>query len=360
MTRSASATRRIIQQTRRIMATQVDVQVMAPVEKEDAAHAAVFACLEWLEEVDNRLSRFRAQSELSRLNASQGEWFSASGLLFEAVEQSLIAAERSGGYFDPTILPALELLGYDRDFKEIVPAAPVTLPASTPSRVDWRQVTLDRARRRIRLAPGIRIDLGGIAKGWAADIALESFFAGFPNVLINLGGDMRIRGRLGKGEPWPVGIGNPHDAPTIHAERHVAVLTLARGGLATSGATGRSWYRDGVRQHHLLDPRTGAPVRLWMGEGDDGALIASVTAIAPTAAHAEVATKMALLRGYPEALRAVEDAWSERRSGTVPPAVYDDGQVALLLVLGSGEVVCSAHLPDYLRTLGGGGNVWVM
>jgi thiamine biosynthesis lipoprotein len=139
------------------------------------------------------------------------------------------------------------------------------------------------------------------------------------------------------------------------------VVTLRHGGIATSGAAGRWWLRNGERQHHLLDPRTGRPVPLWIDATDDQPggtpLIATATALAPTAAQAEVAAKVALLRGYPDALRRVERAWETARDEEVAP--YGDGRVALLMILGNGVVECSANIQEYLWRVGGGGNLWL-
>lgn len=130
--------------------------------------------------------------------------------------------------------------------------------------------------------------------------------------------------------------------------------TLLRARPSSGGGTA-------VRQHHLLDPRTGRPARLWLdgdGQTDDGdeSLIATATALAPTAAQAEVAAKAALLRGYPEALRAVQASWRDRDARS---AVGAEGSVALLLVMGNGRVVCSENLQGYLESLGGGGDLWL-
>src|SRR5262249_53581372 len=157
------------------------------------------------------------------------------------------------------------------------------------------------------------------------------------------------------------------------APAHSAVVSLSRGAVATSGATDCWWHRDGKRVHHLLDPRTARPARVWIDPTDDddgeeaGALIATATAFAPTAAQAEAAAKVALLRGYPTALRLVEAAWTKERVGNSGSAAmaagvcggFNDTNVALLLILGSGEVVCSLQLPRYLATLGGGGELWL-
>jgi thiamine biosynthesis lipoprotein len=141
----------------------------------------------------------------------------------------------------------------------------------------------------------------------------------------------------------------------------VAVVTLGLGGTATSGATERWWHADGVARHHLIDPRTGQPARVWLNTGEplpEGAdLIATATAFAPTSAHAEVAAKVALLRGYPEALERVARGWKSDRQRPRPP--YGDVDVALLLVMGSGAVHVSTHLEPWLDRYGGGGRLWL-
>lgn len=169
---------------------------------------------------------------------------------------------------------------------------------------------------------------------------------------------MRARGHGPDGEPWAVGVANPRaDA----SERHVAIVATAGGGVACSGATETWWRRGGERRHHLLDPRTGRPARLWITPEDDGpeaeSLIATVTAFAPTATHAEVAATVAVLRGFPLALRAVESAWTAGPATDSTP--YTDAGVAVLLVMGNGQVVCSANLREWLATWGGGGEVWL-
>lgn len=355
----------LVEHSHAIMGTRADIHIaVSPGAEAAGARAAIEDCFAWLREVDSRLTRFDAASELCRLNAAAGEWRAVSPVLFDAIEQSVAAAVTSGGLFDPTLLPLLEALGYDRDY-----AAIAQREARTEWRVrhdvvvwgGWRAIELDRAGGRVRLPTGTRLDFGGIAKGWAADVALERFFASYPDVIVNVGGDLRARGGPQAGDPWPLGVASMGERPRGEETAHEIVLTLGRGGMATSGAASRWWYSAGERQHHLLDPRTGLPMPLWIDAEDDraaaGPLIASATALAPTAAHAEVAAKVALLRGYPAALRAVEDAWT--RQGAAEPEPYGDADVALLLVLGTGEVACSANLQAYLDTLGGGGHVWV-
>lgn len=364
---------RLVEHYARIMATDVCVHLACPPDEAAAATSAVEACLEWLREVDRRLTRFDEASELCRLNASGGEWQAVSPLLFEVIEHSLVAARASNGLFDPALLSLIERLGYDRDFALLADGADGQMRQHAPlegNRVElgdvglWQMIELDEAESRVRLPRGVRLDVGGIAKGWAADVALDRFFGAFPNVLIDVGGDMHVRGYGADGEPWPVGIRNPQTQPS-EASGHSAVVSLASGGVACSGAIDRWWWQNGERQHHLVDPRTGRPAALWLDAADDGAdagnLIATATAFAPTAAHAEVAAKVALLRGYPEALHAVEAAWerSEASDALRDPVPYGDAGVALLLVMGNGDVHCSTNLRAWLSESGGGGEIWL-
>lgn len=345
----------LVQRWGRPMATDVSVQIAVPSSRWAEAAAAADACMDWFDEVDARLSRFRPESELSRLNATAGDWFAASDVLYECAALALESAECSVGLFDPTLLRQLCALGYDRDFAAIAHCeAPRAdgLPAPT-ERAAWRAIALDPRRRRIRLPAGVQLDFGGIAKGWAADVALVRYCAAFPGALVNVGGDLRAHGGPQPGELWTVGIRDPRlelsgvDDPATH----LATARLSRGAMATSGAVRRWWLRDGQRQHHLLDPRTGQPTPLWTSGGDEpDSLMATATAFAPTAAQAEVAAKVALLRGYPGALAAVESAWT--RYGALGPRDDGDAGVALALVFGTGEIVFSRNLNEYLATWG--------
>lgn len=379
----AAPRRVLVRRAGRPMATDVSVQIAAAPEQLAAAESAADACMAWFDEVDRRLSRFRPESELSRLNAAAGRWFAASEILFEMVCRAVASAQASGGLFDPTLLRQLEALGYDRDFAliaygEVPHRAALHAATAAPMPQAWRTLALDPVRRRVKLPPDAALDLGGIAKGWAADEALLRYCTNFPGALINVGGDLRLRGGPQPGTPWSVSIRDPRfelttgegasasaSAPSsapIRAdddqEPRVAVVTLSRGALATSGALRRWWLRDGTRQHHLLDPRTGLPVPLWIDErdprplagGHGQPLIATATALAPTATRSEVAAKVALLRGYPAALRAVEAAWE--RYGAVGPETDVDAGVALVLTFGTGEVVQSKNVAAYLASWG--------
>ncbi len=355
----------LVQRHEKMMGTRVGVHVAVPPVHEAGARDAMGACVAWLGEVERCLTRFTPDSELSRLNDHAGQWQPVSETLFAVMRAALDAARSTDGLFDPALLPLIEALGYDRDYsliahREARAAWRVVDGAQVMGR--WREIVLDDSSRRIWLPAGTRIDLGGIAKGWAADEALERFFKPFDNVLVDVGADMRARGGPQPDQGWPIGVPNPRAADKDEMASYRAIITLGAGGLATSGATERWWYRAGERQHHLVDPRTGHPARLWIDAQDDGpdgvdaaGLIATATALAPTAVEAEVAAKVALLRGYPRALGLVESAWARRRE--TPDA--RDARVALVLILGSGEIACATHLRDFLATLGNEGKLWI-
>lgn len=232
-----------------------------------------------LRRLEALLSRFLPASELSRLNAAGS--LEAGPELLELVELALAARERSGGRFDPTVHDALAQAGYDRSFELLRDDASVT--AARGARCGGG-VEVDRGAGRIALEPGFRLDLGGIAKGWAADRVLASL-SGWGPALVNAGGDIAAAGT-----GWPVGVETPAGTLT---------LELERGGLATSGRDRRRWDRDGQEHHHLIDPATGEPAA-----GD----VLTVTAAADTAAEAEVLATSLFLAGTVESAAAEADA----------------------------------------------------
>ena len=227
------------------------------------------------EREERRFSRFRADSELSQVNAASGRSISVSAPFASVIARALDGARATEGAFDPTVLGALEAIGYDRDFDEVLAGARDRLHPPRPCG-RWRDVTLQGDV--LRVPAGVGIDLGGIAKGWTADLAAtRALDAGLRWVLVNAGGDLRIAG----------------DAPVIdiavedpdHRDAEIGRLSVREGGLATSSIRSRSW---GPGLHHVIDPRTGTPA-----ETD----LLQVTVTAPTCAQAEVAATAALLGG---------------------------------------------------------------
>ena len=250
------------------MGTSVDLVVEA--EDARAAFDAAEAEFERLEQV---MSRFRPDSELSRLNREGS--IDASHDLAEVVSLALEARARTGGRFDPTVHDALVAAGYDRTFDEVAPDGDGDAPAPACGgdvAVEGRRITLER---------GVRLDLGGIGKGFAAERVAEQLALAGP-CLVSAGGDVAVRGVPAQGI-WPVAVDES------------LTLGLERGGLATSGRDRRRWRRGGEERHHLIDPATGRPAATDL---------LRVTAIGSDAVDAEVLAKTLFLAGTSEALAA--------------------------------------------------------
>jgi thiamine biosynthesis lipoprotein len=244
--------------------------------------------------VGARLSRFRASSELVRLNRAPGEAVRVSPDLAELIGLALAAAQASDGIFDPTVIDELEAAGYDRSIEQIRRDGPPPSRHIAPRPGRWQQVMVDPASDTVRLPAGVRLDLGGIGKGWAADQAgsmLRLLGAG----MVSAGGDIRAWGDqpdLPPGQGWLVAVDHPEQPGT-----DVAWLRVRDGAVATSSVTTRRWAGG----HHLIDPRTARPA--------DTDLL-SVTALAPTVVQAEVAAKVALILGREAGLE-----WLMRQPG---------------------------------------------
>jgi FAD:protein FMN transferase len=225
------------------------------------ATPAEFAAIEALFERSERtFSRFRVDSELNRVNASEHPFVAVSPLFAQGLSTALIAAARTQGLVDPTLGGAIEAIGYDRDFDELRDddrAAGDARPGS------WRSLRLLGSL--VFRLPGTTLDLNGVVKAMAVDDALDLIDGpGF----VSAGGDIAVCGEATVGLP------------------DGGLLALRHGGLATSGTTRRRWRRGGEVRHHLLDPRTGRPASSRWQE---------VTVAGPTCVHADVAAKAAFL-----------------------------------------------------------------
>jgi FAD:protein FMN transferase len=204
--------------------------------------------------VDRACSRFRADSELVRLNAAHGAR-RVSPLLFDAIETAVEAARATDGLVDPTIGRTLRLAGYDRTFA-VVRARDGSLRPSFAKDPDWRAIELDRDRRTVCLPDTVELDLGATAKALAADRAARAICARTGvGALVSLGGDVAVAGDAPPGG-WSIRIAEDTAAPLNSNGPLVAVAT---GGLATSGTTVRRWLTADGELHHIVDPRTGRP-----------------------------------------------------------------------------------------------------
>jgi thiamine biosynthesis lipoprotein len=254
----------------RAMGTEIELLVDA-----DDAEQALGAAESEFHRLEALLSRFRPDSQLSRLNEAKA--LSVHPDVSAVVELALQARDSTGGRFDPTVHDAVVAAGYDRSF-ELVPAAG---PAVASAARCGGGVYLDGDR--IELDPDVRLDLGGIGKGFAVERAALVLATAGP-CLVNAGGDLAVRGGS-----WPVGLETADGTIT---------LELGRGAIATSGRDRRRWRRNGREQHHLIDPRTGSP--------SDSDLL-RVTVVAPAAVQAEVWAKALFLAGEDAAAREADE-----------------------------------------------------
>ena len=262
----------------RAMGTAITVIVPEPARDAVEAVASLFAAWESV------LSRFRPESELSRLNAATGREAPVSPLLLSVVETAVRAARATEGLFDPTLLGAMIAAGYDRTFEDLPRMGPAGGGPDRGAAGGWRGLRVDAARRTVTLPEGVGIDLGGIAKGMAVDAAVGLLaVGGVTPVAVDAGGDLAVRGLPPHQRSWPVRLELPDGGGRV--------LEIAAGALATSGIGRRNWVRGGELRHHLIDPRTGRSAR---GDGW------SATVAAATCAQAEVAAKVVFVLG-PEA-----------------------------------------------------------
>lgn len=282
----------------RFRAMGTDIEVLAYPEL--SSHVADQVEARFLE-VDRALSRFRPDSELTRLNRSGGRPFRASALLNEVLSGALAAARRANGMFDPTLLRAVEAAGYRESFEHL--DGEVT--ASAPQLGGGYREVETREDGTIVLYNGVKVDLGGYAKGWTVDTCGE-ILSGCEAWVVNAGGDLLAHGRGPTGEGWLVGIEDPFDA-----SRDIGVIQISDCAVATSSRVRRRWTTQNGPAHHVIDPRTRRPAETGL---------ASVSVLARSAVEAEVLAKTLFLLGPREGAAYVE---SRAVAGAV--FVRDDG-----------------------------------
>lgn len=293
-------------------------QMLAVVDSDDAsASEALTQAPIWFAEWEAALSRFRDDSELSALHRADGKPIRVSATMWLVIEAARRAARESDGLVTPTLLDALQAAGYDRSFESLELSAVSASAAATNPISDWRAIERDASTRTVRLPRGMRLDFGGVAKGWAANQAARRLSAIAP-ALVDAGGDIAISAARVNGETWPIAVADP-----FNSESDLELLMVRHGGIATSGRDYRRWQRNGKWQHHIIDPRIGAPAVTD---------VLSATVIAPTVTKAEVAAKVALILGSQNGLK-----WIEARR-----------ELAGLLVLEDGRVVRSQRLGEYV------------
>jgi FAD:protein FMN transferase len=260
----------------------------------------------WFDEWEQTLSRFRDDSELSKLNRSEGERQIVSPIFWEVFRLALKISKRSSGLVNPLVLDALLDAGYSQSFELLTSSengnSPKSGPVSGVAGISW-----DVQSRSVQLLLKTHLDFGGVAKGWAAHKAMNMLKISGPT-LVDAGGDIAISGLRPDSQPWPVAVADPH-----HPGEELFLLKVSRGGIATSGRDRRRWKSGGRWQHHIIDPRTGQPAQTD---------VFSATVIAPSVIEAEMASKVVLILGSQQGL-----GWLRNHPQMAGLVILEDEQI---------------------------------
>lgn len=270
--------------TRTLMHTEVTLALPRSVEAgvREVAFAEGFGAFEHIEQ---ELNEWRPGSALSRINGADGGTpVQASAEVCEVVSLALEGARRTNGLFDPTWAALREVWRFGSAENGVVPTD-AQVKAVCPL-VGWKRVTVKAevdGGCSITLAPGTKLGLGGVVKGWGVDRVVAAFRArGLKDFFVQAGGDLYVGGLL-EGRPWRVGIRDPRGG----RDASFARLELSDAAFSTSGDYEHFFVRDGVRYHHLIDPRTCWPARASV----------STTVLAKRATDAEFLTKAGFILG---------------------------------------------------------------
>ena len=273
----------------------------------DRARLAPYAntAMAVFQDVDDAMSLFKPDSELSRLNRAAGTGaVTLSAPTLAVLQHALSYAEVSGGCFDPTVGPLMLLWGFHGGIKPDKPIEEDRIQ-SVKQIVGYRHIIVSNDTGTVRLdKPGMVLDLGGVAKGYAVDVAYERLRAlGAKDLMVDLGGNIRCGGSPRGKEPWIVGVRNPFDRREI-----VGTLRLTNGmAVATSGNYERFVTINGKRYAHIMDPRAGRPVTG----------MAAVTVVAREAVHADGVSSMLFVLGI-EAAKPVLGLLKDREAMFIP------------------------------------------
>ena len=270
------------------MGTMVEITAVAP--NEAVAQAALSTAFHEIRRLEELLSTWIETSELSRVNQAAGlEPVPVSAETFELIARALEIGEYTEGGFNIAIGPAVQLWKIT-EAQRIPSAMELEIVGQY---VDDRLIRLDPVRRAVFLEkPGMRIDIGGISKGYAAEKAAAAMRAiGATGGLVAVAGDFRVFGKRADGTAWPVGIQHPRQNGQI-----LATLDSSDEAISTSGDYERFFIEDGVRYHHILDSRTLQPARLCQ----------SVTIIALDATLADALATGVFVMGPVHGLALVE------------------------------------------------------
>jgi thiamine biosynthesis lipoprotein len=274
-----------MERTEAIMGTRCYVELWA--DDPEKGNASIDAVMAELRRIDNLMSHYKPESELSQINAHANERpVTVDKELFDLIKLSTHFSQITEGAFDITYAS----VGYLYNYPEHVHPTEQQIRQALPA-VNWRNILLDEEHHSVRFEhPGMRIDLGGIGKGYAVDRGIDILKArGVTRALVTAGGDSRIIGdRFGR--PWLVAIRHPDNPNKV-----VTRIPLSDSAVSTSGDYERFFKENGVRYHHIIDPHTGHSANK----------VRSATIIGPTATQTDGMSKTAFVLGGEEALRII-------------------------------------------------------
>ncbi|MEE2901224.1 MAG: FAD:protein FMN transferase [Myxococcota bacterium] len=239
-----------------------------------------------LEAINDLMSTYRPKSAISRFNESgDTKSFPVEAEFFHVVSSALDIGKKTQGAFDITLGPLIDAWGFDKTGRHINKPSAESIASLKPY-VGLDKVTAENGGIQ-KADPRVRINLSGIAKGYAVDsIAALVEEAGAERFMVEIGGEIAVKGMNAKGRPWKLGINRP--TPEATRLELIGTAELEKGAMATSGSYRNFFSREGRRYHHIIDPRTGAPVLHTL---------VSVTVIAPNCMQADALATAAMVLG---------------------------------------------------------------
>ena len=278
-----------IKRTALLMDTVVTVDLYAESEEQGKqVIAEVFSLIEYWEGI---VDFHDPDSLLYSLNNQNEELVVPEGLI-TMLQESYRFFEKSGGRFDPTVAPLLELWGFGSGEHKVPTEEEIE---RVQSKIDFEKVVINEQENTVKVPENMSLDLGAVAKGFVVDRSLEILKENnIYSALINFGGNIGVMGEM-PDAPWSVGIRDPRQEGNAHFEEYI--LGLTSGGVATSGDYQRYFFEDGVRYSHIIDPLTGYPPRE----------LRSSVIYAPTALEAELSSTTVFLLGRKEGQQLIED-----------------------------------------------------
>jgi len=239
-----------------------------------------------LEDINDLMSTYRSKSAISRFNENHDtKSVPVEAEFFHVVSSALDIGKKTQGAFDITLGPLIDAWGFDKTGRHINKPSAESIALLKPY-VGLDKVTAENGSLK-KKDSRVRINLSGIAKGYAVDsIASLVEQAGAERFMVEIGGEIAVRGRNAKGRPWKLGINRP--TPEASRLELIETAELSKGAMATSGSYRNFFSREGRRYHHIIDPRTGAPVLHTL---------VSVTVIAPNCMQADALATAAMVLG---------------------------------------------------------------